>query len=57
MAEWDATIIRKLETLDGIYSKISDLVSARRMELMEWIVIVLIAVEIILPFVISFYGR
>ena len=50
MMEWDATIIRKLETLDGIYGKISDLVTARRMEMLEWIVIVLIALEIVMPF-------
>ena len=50
MMEWDATIIRKLETLDGIYGKISDMVTARRMELLEWIVIVLIALEIVMPF-------
>jgi hypothetical protein len=54
LAEWDATILRKLETLDGTYSKISDLVNARRMELLEWIIIVLIAVSIVLPFFVSY---
>jgi hypothetical protein len=57
LAEWDATILRKLETLDGIYSKISDLVTARRMELLEWIIIILIAVSIALPFFVSFSGH
>jgi len=54
LAEWDATILRKLETLDGIYSKISDLVTARRMELLEWIIILLIAISIALPFLSGF---
>jgi hypothetical protein len=57
MVEWDATIIRKLETLDGIYGKISDLVTARRMELMEWIVIFLIAIEIVMPFFSRLFGH
>ena len=54
LAEWDATILRKLETLDGIYSKISDLLTTRRMELLEWIIIILIAVSIALPFFVSY---
>ena len=57
LAEWDTTILRKLETLDGIYSKISDIVTARRMELLEWIIIVLIAVSIALPFFSGFTGH
>ena len=50
LAEWDSSILRKLNTLEGIYQKISDRVTARRMELLEWIIIVLIAVSIVLPF-------
>jgi hypothetical protein len=57
MVEWDATIIRKLETLDGIYGKISDMVTARRMELLEWIVIILIVVEIVMPFFGRLFGH
>jgi hypothetical protein len=48
--EWDASIIRKLDTLESIYGKISDQVASRRMEMLEWIIIVLIAVSIVLPF-------
>jgi hypothetical protein len=47
---WDAAILRKLETLDSIYGKMSDQAAARRMELLEWIIIVLIAVSILIPF-------
>lgn len=50
LAEWDAAILRKLETLESIYQKISDQRSARRMEALEWIIIILIAVSIVLPF-------
>ena len=51
LKEWDASILRKLETLESIYQKISDQVVTRRMEVLEWIIIVLIAVSILLPFV------
>jgi hypothetical protein len=51
LTEWDASILRKLETLESIYQKISDQVVSRRMEVLEWIIIFLIAISIILPFV------
>jgi hypothetical protein len=51
LAEWDASILRKLETLDSIYQKISDKLVSYRMEVLEWIIIVLIAVSIVLPFI------
>jgi hypothetical protein len=53
LAEWDVSILRKLETLESIYQKISDQMVTRRMELLEWIIIFLIAISIILPFVSS----
>jgi hypothetical protein len=56
LAEWDASIIRKLDILNSIYGKISDQVSSRRMEILEWIIIILIAVSIALPFFISYSG-
>src|SRR5262245_488404 len=57
MAEWDTTIIRKLEALDGIYSKISDRITSRRMELLEWIIIALFILEIVMPFISRFFAR
>jgi hypothetical protein len=48
LADWDTTILRKLETLEGIYVKFSDLAANRRMEVLEWIIILLIAFEIVL---------
>jgi len=49
--EWDASILRKLETLESIYEKISDQASNRRMELLEWVIIFLIAFSIALEFI------
>ncbi len=46
LAEWDASIIRKLQTLESIYEKISDQVTNRRMEMLEWVIIILIAASI-----------
>jgi hypothetical protein len=51
LSEWDATIIRKLETLNSIYGKISDQVANRRMEALEWIIIALIAFDIVWSFI------
>ncbi len=48
LAEWDASISRKLQTIDGIYGKMTDRAATRRMEILEWIIIVLIAVSIAL---------
>ena len=47
---WDASILRKLETLESIYGKMSARATTRRMEVLEWIIIVLIAVSIALSF-------
>ena len=44
--EWDASILRKLQTLESIYEKISDQASNRRMELLEWVIVLLIAFSI-----------
>jgi hypothetical protein len=46
LEEWDASILRKLETLENIYGKMSDRAATRRMEVMEWIIIMLIALSI-----------
>ena len=44
--EWDASILRKLQTLESIYEKISDQATNRRMEILEWVIIALIAASI-----------
>lgn len=50
LAEWNAGVLRKLETLDSIYTKLHDDASNLRMELLEWIIVLLIALEIVLAF-------
>lgn len=50
LAEWNGGILRKLTAIEGIYAKLSDAAGVRRMELLEWIIILLIAFEVALPF-------
>ncbi len=50
LAEWNASIFRKLDTLEGIYQKMFDRASARRMETLEWLIIALIAISMLIPF-------
>ena len=48
LEEWDGSILRKLQTLESIYEKISDQGTNRRMEILEWVIILLIAVSVAL---------
>ena len=49
--DWDASILRKLQTVESLYSKLSDFQNTRRLELLEWIIILLIAISIGIAFV------
>jgi len=51
IGEWDTTILRKLHTLESIYQKLNDLQTTARMEVLEWIIIILIALSIVLSFI------
>lgn len=51
LAEWDASILRKLETLESIYQKLSDHRVSQRAETLEWIIIALIAFEVVMSLV------
>jgi hypothetical protein len=51
LESWDNSILRKLETLNSIYSKLSDQAAVRRSFIMEAIIVALIAVEIVLSLV------
>jgi len=51
IGEWDTSILRKLQTLESIYEKISDQVTNRRMEILEWVIIFLIAASILLELI------
>ena len=50
LSSWDDSIRRKLHTLEGIYTKIEDSQSAARLEFLEWVIVVLIALEFVIPF-------
>ncbi len=47
---WQASVKRKLDATESLYAKMSDTTSTRRLELLEWVIIALIAVSIVLPF-------
>ena len=51
IGEWDTSILRKLQTLESIYEKISDQATNRRMEILEWVIIFLIAASILLELI------
>ena len=50
LSEWDANILRKLHTLESVYGKLTDQAAARRLELLEWVIVLLIALSIVLAF-------
>lgn len=54
LSSWDKSIQRKLKTLESIYEKMDSALSAARLEFLEWIVIILIALELIVPFVVPY---
>lgn len=43
----DAAVERKLATVRAIYSQVADLAGVRRSEILEWIIIALIAIEVV----------
>ncbi|MEZ6003975.1 MAG: hypothetical protein R3F17_06005 [Planctomycetota bacterium] len=47
---WSANVERKIGVAEGLYQKMSDVVGARRLEVLEWVIIVLITISIVLPF-------
>jgi len=51
LPDWDASIIRKLGSLESIYDKLNDRQANRRMEVLEWIIILLILFEVVMSFV------
>jgi hypothetical protein len=50
VSEWNASILRKLDTIEDFYQQLHTSAAGRRMEVLEWIIIILIALEIIMPF-------
>lgn len=56
LGSWDASIQRKLRTLESIYDKIEHALSSARLEFLEWIVIILIAIEVVTPVLKRLFG-
>ena len=50
LPQWDAAIERKLRVLDGIYEKLASRAAGRRFEVLELVIIVLIAISTVAPF-------
>ena len=50
LSDWDSSIQRKIETLDSIYDKLTGREANFRAEFLEWIIIILIAAEIVMAF-------
>jgi len=50
LAEWDTSILRKLQTLESIYEKLADTAATRRLEVLEWIIILLTALSLVVYF-------
>jgi hypothetical protein len=47
LPEWERNILRKIEVLDSIHGKFSDQQANQRIEVLEWVIIVLIAIEVV----------
>ncbi|MGP1347967.1 MAG: hypothetical protein ACTS3F_15030 [Phycisphaerales bacterium] len=50
LPSWQSSVQRKLGAAESVYQKMSDVASTQRLEVLEWVIIVLIAVSIVLPF-------
>ncbi len=48
LSEWDEGILRKLGVLNDRHEKLSDIAATRRAEVLEWIIILLIAFEVVM---------
>jgi hypothetical protein len=51
VSEWNASILRKLDTIEDFYQQIHSRAAGQRLELLEWIIIILILIEVILMMV------
>lgn len=50
LTSWQESVQRKLSVADSLYEKMSDSTATKRLEVLEWVIILLIAISIILPF-------
>ena len=50
LSEWSTGTLRKLDAIESIYNQMHDRAASWRLELLEWIIIILILLELVLPF-------
>lgn len=50
LPQWDASVLRKLGVAESVYQKLADTAGTKRMEILEWIIILLILISIVMPF-------
>ena len=48
--EWNGSILRKLDAMESIYKQMHERAASWRLEVLEWIIILLILFEIIMAF-------
>jgi hypothetical protein len=53
LPDWAASLERNLRVLDGIYEKLASRAQSLRLEILELVIIVLIAVSTAIPFMID----
>ncbi len=51
LPEWNTSALRTLDSIQSIYQQMHNTASGHRMEMLDWIIILLIALEIVLSFV------
>lgn len=51
LPQWDTSVLRKLGVAESVYLKLADTAGTKRMEILEWIIIILILISIVMPFV------
>ena len=49
LSEWNAGILRKLDVMESIYQQMHNRAASWRLEALEWIIVVLIGIELVLP--------
>lgn len=49
--EWQSSVRRKLSTLESIFDRVAEAGSTVRMEILEWIIVLLILFEVVMSFV------
>ncbi|MCC5785757.1 MAG: hypothetical protein JJU33_03540 [Phycisphaerales bacterium] len=57
LPQWDAAVLHKLETVESVYDKLGTIESTKRLEVLEIIIILLIAISILMPFIPGLSGK